>query len=420
MKKYIIPVLMLLGLLVSCTEENSQVQDQTVPISFTMKGVAPIMVYPGEKVSYSFEIEYDKGLSEVFCRVGKTELEGSRQSYENAPAKVEYGFEYVPADTQAGTTVDFVVEAVGADGLSRTTDIPLYVRATKADIVITIPDEAPSEFLVGSALEFTVRVTSGIDIKHICLYKNEQLVEGSLMETFEDPKSIDYLFSYEPGFADVGSPVVFKFEVMDTRGNIVTRNYSVTFTKPVSTEVDEWSGIMMGYQKNTAYGQYLSSTTGNVYKMSEGGENCADIDIVIYFSGNTTTKGLGITSPTSTNSSSMYGNQTTINNAGGDAADNITAWGTRNTVTFKLVGGNIKDAFSEELDDEGYGAVSTKQALIDLWNNSASGEIVTALMVQPGAIFSFKNEDGRYGLLRVVARDGANTGTVTFDLKIEK
>ncbi len=421
MKRYIIVLLTLLGVLASCSEEGGQVQDQTVPISFALKGEAPIMVYPGEKVSYSFEIEYENGVSEAFCRVGKAEVEGSRKTFEGAPAKVEYEFEYVPVDSQAGTTVDFVVEAVGADGLSRTTDVPLYVRATKADILITLPDEALSEFMVGEGpLEFTVKVTSGIDLRHICLYKNEQLVDGSLMETFENPQSVDYPFSYEPGFADVGSPVMFKFEVMDTRGNIVTQNYSVTFTKPVSTEVNEWSGIMMGYQKNTVYGQYLSSTTGKVYKMSEGGENCADIDIVIYFSGNTTTKGLGITSPTSTNSSSMYGNQTTINNAGGDAADNITAWETKNTVMFKLVGGNMKDAAVEELDAEGFGAASTRQALADIWNNSQSGEIVTALMVQPGAIFSFRNAAGKYGLLKVVERDAANTGTVTVDLKIEK
>ncbi len=421
MKMYKILCLMLILLAASCSEETQQLREQSVPIAFTLKTEAPVMAYPAEKVSYSFDIEYEKGVSEVFCRIGSKEIEGSRKSFEGAPVKVEYSFEYVPTDVQAGTTIDFVLEALGADGLGRTTDIPLYVRATKADIVIAIPDEAPAEFMIGSPLEFTVAVSSGIDMKHICLYRNEQLVEGSLIESFENPKAYDFQFSYEPSALDVGAPVIFKFEVMDTRGNIVTQNYSVNFTKPASLELNEYLNVTMGYQRCISAGPYFASSNGQVYNIVGANEYSSIIDIVIYYSGNATTQGLAITSATSANAtgSSMYGGSA-VTYMGGTEEDFITNWTDPITTKFKLVNGSIKGENASELTLEEFAEINTKQEIIDLWDNSASKENVTVLMVQANSIFVFKTSQDRYGLFRVVKFERGNTTTATFDFKLIK
>ncbi len=424
MKAYKILAFTLLPLFVSCSaEDETQVQEQTVPISFVLKNDVPVMVHPGEKVTYTFDIAYEKGLAEAFCRIGGTELEGAGKSFEGAPVKAEYGFEYVPTDAQAGSTIDFIVEAVGVDGLSRTTDIPLYVRATKADVEITIPDDAPSEFLIGSPLEFTVNITSGIDIKHVCLYRNDQLVEGSLADTFENPKEVAYTFFYEPTAMDVGAPAVFKFEVMDAKGNIVTQSYSVTFIKPVSTEINEYFNVVMGFQRCPDAGPYFASSTGQTFALKDGYENASVIDVVVYYSGNTSTQGLAITSATSSNSktSGLYGGPATVVEfGGGDENDYVTNWVDPITTKFKLLNGSIKDENASELTVEAFAEIAGRQEIIDLWNNSASKENVTALMVQPNSIFVFKTSKDGYGLIKVISFDRGNTNKVTLDFKVVK
>ncbi len=414
---------MLLLAFVACSEEPEQIQDQTVPITFALKGDVPVAVHPGEKVAYTFDIAYENGLAEAFCRIGSQEVEGSRVKFNGAPLQAEYSFEYVPTDVQAGSTIDFVVEAVGTDGLSRTTDVPLYVRATKADINIAIPADAPSEYLIGTPLAFNVKITSGIDIKHICMYKNDQLVDGSLMETFTNPREVDYPFSYEPSALDVGAPVVFKFEVMDTKGNIVTQNYSVTFTKPVSLELNEYFNVVMGYQRNPAIGPYFATSNGQIYNLKDGYENASVIDFIIYYSGNASTQGLALTSATSPNATNtaMYGGAATVVTfGGGDENDYVTNWVNPITTTFKLVNGSIRGETAEELNLEGFAEVSKKQEIIDLWNNSASKENVTALMVQANSIFVFKTSLDKYGLVKVVSLERGNKLTATFDFKVVK
>ncbi len=423
MKTYKTLAFILLFAMVSCSVENGPVQDQTVPVSFSLKGEAPVIAYPGEKVAYAFEIEYENGIAEAFCRIGDKEVEGSRMSFDGSPVTVDYGFEYVPSDVQAGTTIDFVIEARGADGLGRTTDVPLYVRATKAEIAISIPDEAPSEFLIGSTLAFDVRITSGIDIKHVCLYRNEVLVEGSMTDTFENPKEVVYPFSYDPAAMDVGAPMVFKFEVMDTRGNIVTQNYSVSFTKPVSLEINEYLNVTMGYQRCPDAGPYFATSNGQVYSIKDGYENASVIDIVIYYSGNATTQGLAVTSATSSNSktASMYGGPATvIDFAGGDENDFVINWVDPITTTFKLVNGSIRGEDASELSLEAFAEISRRQEITDLWDNSKSKENVTALMVQPNSIFVFRTSLGKYGLLKVNSLERGNKATANFDIKVVK
>ncbi len=417
MKQYkLLALIALLGM-ISCSEDNEVQREQDVPISIVLKGEAAVVAYPGDKLTYNFELKSDNGLAEAFCRIGSMEVEGSKKLYEDAPLEAGYSFEYVPKDSQSGSTVDFVIEVTDVDGLKKVTDIPLYVRAKKPAISVSLPADAPSEFMIGTKLEFNVRITSESDFKQICLYKNENLVEGSLVDEFENPQELDYPFSYEPKASDAGDATVFKFEIMDVNGNIVTHDYSVRFIKPVSTELNEYT-VTLGYQKNGEYGQYLASSSGLSYKMSEGAENCADIDIVVYFSANASTKGLGITSPTSTNAVTMYGNATTIQTAGGDPeTDVITAWETKNTLKFKHLGGKIKDSEKSELTLDQFASVSTKKEISELWSNSESSEIVTALMVQNNAILVFKASDEEYGLLRVVERGADNKGSVRLEIK---
>lgn len=405
----------------ACQSDKTDTPETDGPeISIKLTSEAPVNARPGEEVSYTFSVAYGKGLAEAVASLDKQEIAGSKATFNNSPVEDTYSFSYTPDATQTGKTLDFVVTVTGTDGALKTSDVPLYVLAAEADIKIIVPDDAPESHEIGTDLAFTVRVTSGTDIRSIKTLKNSTELPELTMETFTDRKNVDYAFTYSPTEADVIAPVTFTFQAMDTNGNIVSENYSVSFTKPAAAELNEFYNITMGYQTTASAGPYLSSTTGQVFMIPEGYENSALIDIVIYWSANSTTQGLGVTSPSSTNAQSLYGGSKLITDNGGDENDIITNWETTNTVKFKLLSGKIKGEEVSGITLEEFSGLSKAKELEDLYNNSASIENVTALMVQPGCIFAFRTAAGKYGVLRIASRDANKAGNVVVDLKSAK
>lgn len=405
---------------IACNPDTNTAEGDCPSISIKLTSEAPVNARPGEEVSYTFSLSYENGLSEAVAMLGKEEIEGTKATFSGAPVEETYSFTYTPASAQTGSTLDFVIAVSGADGAEKTYDIPLYVLAEKADIKITIPSEAPENHELGTDLSFTVNVTSSTDIINIKTLKNSAELPELTLTEFTDRKNIDYTFTYSPEATDVGAPVTFTFQVMDTNGNILSQDYAVTFTKPVSAELNEFYAVTMGYQNCTTAGPYLSSSTGQVFMIPDGGENSSLIDIVIYYSGNQTSQGLGVTSPTSPNAVSMYGNLTTVTGKGGDENDVITNWTVKNTVTFKLLSGKIKGEEKADITLEEFSELSKAKELEDLYNNSDATENVTALMVQPESIFAFKTSADKFGVLRIVSRDANNKGTVVVDVKTIK
>ena len=402
---------------VACSEKNADDGGSEVKIKISLTSEAPETAYPGDKVSYSFAIEYEAGIAEAAAELNNEIIEETAEAYPDAPATVSYSFDYTVKSEDAGQTLDFVVRVKGADGTENSYDVPLYVLAAKADIDIVIPSDAPQECSIEDNLAFTVNITSGNDLKSVKTIKDNEEITSLTMTVFENPKEVAYPFSYQADVLDVGSPVTFRFEVMDANGNLVTADYSVTFTKPASDEISEYFGVNMGYQNNTDYGQYLDAETGSVFGMPEGYENCEEIDIVVYYSGNQNTPGLAFADPASSNASTMF-KEATVIAKGGDSNDAVSNWLKRNITTFKRVT-SVRDG-QAEVTEATFAALSTKAEIEAIYNDSEIAEATPQATVQPNDYIAFYTATGKYGIIKVVSRDANNKGAIVIDYKITK
>lgn len=409
--KFIFPLVALLLTMTSCSDDNYSLDSvRTDKIVFTLTSDAPVAEYPTEQIGYTFRIAYPKGIVKVVATLDGEEIDGSVCEYGDAPVEADYNFRYTLLASQAGQTVDFVFTATGADGYSQSTDYPVYVYAKQPDIKIAIPEDAPSESDVADELSFVVKISSENDLMKIRTLKNNIPIDG-LTKTagFTEPNADDYVFTYMPAAADTGQTVNFSFEVTDAEGNLVAADYAVKFVRPASDEIDEYYGINLGFHRCTSYGPFLSTADGAVYTVAEGNEKCADIDIVAFWSANSTTIGMAVCAANTGNASTIY-NAATMTALGGESDDIITQWPVRNATMFKKT----------TLSADEYTAVFTLAELRSAYDDCTADESGLANMLKAGNVVAFKTVGGHYGLLKVVSPGTGNTSYAVIDYKTEK
>ena len=398
-----------LSALNSCTEKEGYTGQDEISLKVTYNQEPAAAAYPGDLITYDMTLEYEPGIVSVVAQLNNTDIENSAVEA-GGEVSVNYSFEYLIQGNDSGNTLDFNIIVTGADGRVKTADIPLYVYAAKANIDIEIPSEAPSEWLITEPLEFDVNVTSEISLKEINTYKNGIVLEDLKMTEFPSQNSAVYKFSYQASAVDVGQATAFRIEVMDSNGNIVSEDYTVTFTKPAPVDISEFYGITIGYQNNMEYGQFLNTATGEVYAIKDVHTHCADIDVVLFFS-SSGGAGMSITSATTSNADVIYGNQATIDKHDGTESDNIKNWETRNNTYYKLY---------PDLSPAEFAAVSSKEEIESYYTSSESAENQLLNRLQPDNIFGFRTEDGKYGIAKVISRDASNSGKVVIDYKVVK
>ena len=326
MKNYIVYALIFalsLPLFQSCSKDDDGAGSGPAHdrITFALTSEAPVAEYPGTQVSYTFTVEYPAGLSQVVATLDGKEIENSKQVYEDAPVSATYEFRYTLLASQSGQTVDFVFTATGADGYEGSIDYPVYVYASQADVDIVLPDDAPTEVDIEAQpkLAFDVNISAAAGLMKIRTLKNGEAIESlTKTEGFTSSKTDVYAFEYEPTAGDVGQTVTFTFEVTDNDGNLVTADYAVNFIRAASTELDEYYGVNVGLNRCTSYGPFLDVDACQVYTVADGYEKCADIDIVLFWSGNASTIGMAVCGANTTNASTIY-NATTVTAMGGVA-----------------------------------------------------------------------------------------------------
>lgn len=385
-------------------------------IVFTLASEAPVAEYPGAQIGYTFTVEYSAGVSQVVTTIDGIEIENSRQEYPDAPASTTYEFRYSLLTAQAGQTVDFVFTATGADGHVCSIDYPVYVYAARAEIDIVVPDNAPSEVNIDAQpeLAFDVNVSAASGLMKIRTLKNDTAIE-SLTKTagFTTDKTDVYAFRYEPTSGDMGQTVKFTFEVTDNDGNLFTTDYTVNFVRTASSELDEYYGIPVGFNRCTSYGPYLDVDACQIYTVADGYEKCADIDVVLFWSNNATTIGMAVCGANTSNASTIY-NASTMTAMGGvadgDQSDVIANWPVRNATLFKKTSLTVDE----------YAAIFTRDELVAAYENCPEAESGLANMLKAGRIVAFKTTDGRYGLLKVVSSGSGNKDNAVFDYKMEK
>lgn len=401
-------MLMLLVTGASCTEDPSGTLVEP-KFMVSLENEVPAVTYPSVTLDFSFSLSYEGGLSEAYVSMNGLEMEGSRTVFEGAPQTAALDFSYTVKDSEAGTTVDVVVNMVGADGAVGRWDVPVFVRAAKPDIRIVLPENVPSEFDVKKELSLEVDIVSGTtDMKTVSVYKGTELVEIIESDGFDTPRSLKYMFSYTAPKYEAGTPVVFRIEVMDVNGNIVSHEFSITFVKPPLVELYEYTAVQMGMNRNMEFGQCLDLFSGTVFEMAGVGEKCADVDLVLFFSNNAATKGLSLASPHKSNLKTSYSVENTqaLGGAESDAPEN---WATRNVTEFIQL----------ELTEEEFADIELKEHVYSSFPDGA--ESVDILQQQKkGYSFAFKTADGKRGVAYITSSPSNNTGMATFNIKVEK
>lgn len=421
MKNYIVYALIFalsLPTFESCSKDDDRAGSGPAHdrITFALTSEAPVAEYPDTQVSYTFTVEYPAGLSQIVAMIDDKEIENSKQIYEDAPVSAIYEFRYTLLASQSGQTVDFVFKATGADEYEGSIDYPVYVYASQADIDITLPDDAPTEVDIDALqkLAFDVNISAAAGIMKIRTLKNGEAIEAlTKTDGFTTSKTDIYAFEYEPTAGDVGQTVTFTFEVTDNDGNLVTSDYAVDFIRAASAELDEYYGINVGLNRCTSYGPFLDVDACQVYTVADGYEKCADIDIVLFWSGNASTIGMAVCGANTTNASTIY-NATTITTMGGVAdgveSDVITNWPVRNSTLFKKTTMTVDE----------YASIYTREELAAAYENCTEAESGLANMLKAERVVVFKTADGRYGIMKVVSSGTNNKDNAVFDYKIEK
>lgn len=401
-------MLMLLVIGASCIEDSAGTQVEP-KFMVSLENEVPAVTYPSVTLDFSFSLSYEGGLSEAYISMNGLEMEGTRTVFDGAPETAVLNFSYTVKDSEAGTTVDVVVNMVGADGALGRWDVPVFVRAAKPDIRVILPENTPLEFDVKKELSLEVDVVSGTtDLKSISVYKGAELMETIESEGFDTPRSLKYMFTYTAPKYEAGAPVVFRIEVMDVNGNIVSHEFSITFVKPPLVELYEYTAVQMGMNKNMEFGQCLDLFSGTVYKLAGVGEKCEDIDIVLFFSNNAATKGMSIASPQKSNLKTSYNVENTLA-LGGEESDAPENWSVRNKTDFIQL----------ELTEEEYADIELKEHVCSLFPDDAVS--VDILQQQKkGNSFAFRTADGKRGVVYITSAPSNNTGFTIFNIKVEK
>lgn len=420
----------------SCAKDEGFVRKKSPKISIALKSDVPATVYPGENVDFVFSMKYAKGIKSAYATADDVELEGTRMEFEDAPDSTGLEFSYVAKDIYAGNSVDIAVVAEAVDGADGHYDFPIFVLASKSKIEVKLPEDAPEMFEVdGSTLSFDITITSAnVDMKSLSTYKGETPIPEMTYEIKGDLRKHTLKFAYTPTLGDTGAPTVFSFEIMDVNGNIINEFYSVQFYKAASKELNEYSGITMGLNKCPSFDQFFNAVDNIVYPAAGVSAVCSSIDIATFWSNNAGTQGAAFAAPVAQNITSIYPEATIVTTLGGTTADIPVNWKIRNETTFREV----------DLTADEYAAINTVAELQEYYDNGVkpANDHVTFVMKAAGKVRIFithrcavdagtgeilKDNEGnkiydieKIGALRVTKPASGNTGTITFDYKIEK
>ena len=229
-------------------------------ITFTLNGKAPVIAAPDEEVTYSFKVAYSEGLASVKTLLDGEVIEGSEQTWDDAPTEADYTFSYTVSGAQYGETLDFVFSATGINGYTCSVDYALWVTANSVEFTATIPEGAPAQIYSDSKVQFDLNIECGNVLKSITVTKNGEAFASKTDFTTE--KTYKYPFSYTPSAEDIGKENQFHFVVKDVNGNSTEAYYTVTVIKADAV------GKML-YEEIFDTSMSISTTTA--YDTDEGG-----------------------------------------------------------------------------------------------------------------------------------------------------
>ena len=379
-------------------DDDDTTQIKKATIKFEKTSTEPVIAYPGDELSFAVNMTATAGIKKVVAVVDTKEIPGSAKEFSDDTETASFSFKYTVKANEVGKTLNFVIEAYDKNGDKSTAEYVVYIQAAKANIVITIPDTAPETVTAGDVIQFDVEVTSELAFRYITTYLNNAELTDLRKETFSDPNTDTYSFSYTTTDLDGGQDLTFVFEVMNENGGIVRTNYQVNVERAVELDINEFKDVNIGAQKCTAFGPYFNSVTGEVYFQTGSMAKSADIDITFFYSGGSSAFILVAPSDITMNTIFVDG-------------DKIADWTIRNDT-------KLKDM---TMTPNEFLAINSKAAIQNAYDNSPSAEVSKTGKLAIGSVVAFKTVAGKYGVMIMRSHTGGkNTNYATFDIKVEK
>lgn len=217
MKKIISILSLLVVFACNPTSPIEKPQEQHEAIVFSLEGKPTVVAIPDDELSYTVKASYSQGISQVGAYLNGKLIEGSLKDYKDNPKELTYSFTYKVNDSQVGETLDFVVEAKGADSYLGSIDFPVYIKSINTEVSVTLPELLPKETMIGETIELDIFATTGYNIQYINVLKGETVIDNKT-EGFSEAKSDNYHFSYTTTNDDKKQTLHFTIEVCDVKG----------------------------------------------------------------------------------------------------------------------------------------------------------------------------------------------------------
>lgn len=195
------------------------------------------------------------------------------------------------------------------------------------------------------------------------------------------------------GIADTEEWVI---TVTDISGN--SFNKTVTITANFG-EINSFTTVLMGAQDNVEVESFLSLShnLATLYFQAQAFQNQADIDMFCFFENNEESQNMMSLAAPGTGIDGIF--------SGATAPENYEIKNTTYFVKTSLTAAEFDAAQNDALILDSY----------DPDNKYRKAKLLTA-----GDVYSFKLQSGLFGLLKVIAVDGEETGTLELSIKVQK
>ncbi len=244
----------------------------------------------------------------------------------------------------------------------------------------------------GDTLWFSVSLKSnGTDnLVKFQVYMNEYVVADSTINT----QSFEGLYYSVKSILD---KEVWKFVTTDIAGNkavdsiIITGNFG---------EINTYGSITLGAQNNSLDKGFISysNNTSTTFTLDEAFNHQPEIDMFCFYE----------------NDPPSHVNLMTLAAPG----SNITGIFTGPSSTENYTTKNVTYFVKTTLTAAQFDAVTNDAVILSTFDTN--NKFKKAKTLTAGDIYCFKLQSGKYGLLKVIAANGAEDGTVNFAVKIQK
>jgi len=251
---------------------------------------------------------------------------------------------------------------------------------------------------INDTIQFAVHA-AGIS-SNLTYFKVDVVTESGTSTIYSEglnSKTLDVVKVFYKGIAEKETYVI---TVMDYNRNSATASFTV-FKDSASGygAIHHFANVIMGYQNNSAYGHFLDPFTGDVFDNTSVSGHESEVHIIPYFYLSSGTPSPTLVCPAQTDAQTQY--------------PIMASWAVQNATLYDYHTSDYNLISAAQFD-----ACSNDSLLLAAYNPTYVNQ--KCKFATAGKIIPFLTANGKKGLIKVVAADEVDTGTITLDIKIQQ